>query len=377
MFENIYTTKMSDGKKALQRRFTRIRHRTSRASRIAAAAASAALIFGTVCTASAVSAMNSGLEHWVSDEIYMDGAMRFSINIGDTDVPDWISGIDDGDGVIDVNVIDCTWRNVKGNLSGITAAVFNGGKASLMMQANVGFGDDNNKNIYTKAFGGSLGAEKNPFGLSADDGRHAYFEFALDNDLNISGVKLKFFTEEPHGFNGSADMSGAFVIDDPDMTSGFERMCGDSMRGIGGSAFTGYELNNYIKRHADGIEIAVAAANEESITVSADISLDAAANVQCSVFNSDGVKLSCFYGYECTDGTYTNKYDNGYSDISSDGKAITLYAPLKRYESFNSDFPSAEQTECRFIAGETYRVETVVYDSEQNIIYRQMDYVTV
>ena len=65
MLENIYTTKMSANKKQLQNRFTKIRSRSGRISRLMAIFMSIAILITITCATIVMAAVGSdGLEYW-------------------------------------------------------------------------------------------------------------------------------------------------------------------------------------------------------------------------------------------------------------------------------------------------------------------------
>ena len=91
MLEHLHTTKMSANKKTLQNRFTKIRRKSGRISKITAAVMSCAVAVTMLGVTIVMAAVGSdGLEHWDKTEIYYMDGMQFTINVKKKYVPDWL-----------------------------------------------------------------------------------------------------------------------------------------------------------------------------------------------------------------------------------------------------------------------------------------------
>lgn len=136
MFEKFYTTKMSGNKKALQKRFTKIRSKSSRTSKFVAAVMSVALIAAAVVATVAVAASeNDGLEHQEKNETYFISGIKSNIQVDLNRMPDWIKDISsDGSINIEVNYIETKQTKslgyYNGNINRSITAKFSGDKGS-------------------------------------------------------------------------------------------------------------------------------------------------------------------------------------------------------------------------------------------------------
>ena len=78
MFENLYTTKMSANKKILQNRFTKIRSKSGRLSKMMALVMSVVIAATFACATAVMAAVGSdGLEYWDKNEIYFDAYKKW------------------------------------------------------------------------------------------------------------------------------------------------------------------------------------------------------------------------------------------------------------------------------------------------------------
>ena len=112
MLENLYTTKMSANKKTLQNRFTKIRRKSGRISKIMAAVMSCAVAITMLGATIVMAAVGSdGLEHWDKNEVYFLSGMTFSINIADNPVPDWVRELAGEKGIINVSLSKYAFRD--------------------------------------------------------------------------------------------------------------------------------------------------------------------------------------------------------------------------------------------------------------------------
>ena len=83
---------MSANKKTLQNRFTKIRSKSGRISKIMAAVMSCAIAVTMLGGAVVMAAVGSdGLEHWDKNEIYFLGSMSFTANTSGKNVPYWVN----------------------------------------------------------------------------------------------------------------------------------------------------------------------------------------------------------------------------------------------------------------------------------------------
>lgn len=130
MLENLYTTKMSANKKTLQNRFTKIRSKSGRISKIMAAVMSCAIAVTMLGATIVMAAVGSdGLEHWDKNEIYILGSMSFTANTLEQNIPDWVNeDVVGDDGNIPVTIRNHQMRSkTRGYVSVYTIAELSGG----------------------------------------------------------------------------------------------------------------------------------------------------------------------------------------------------------------------------------------------------------
>ena len=129
MLENLYTTKMSANKKTLQNRFTKIRRKSGRISKIMAAVMSCAVAVAMLGGAVVMAAVGSdGLEHWDKNEIYFLGSMSFTANTSGKNVPYWVNeDVVGNDGNISVTIRNFQMRRrIAGYVSLFTTVELSG-----------------------------------------------------------------------------------------------------------------------------------------------------------------------------------------------------------------------------------------------------------
>ena len=137
MLENLYTTKMSANKKTLQNRFTKIRRKSGRISKIMAAVMSCAVAVTMLGGAVVMAAVGSdGLEHWDKNEIYYKDGVKFSVNVSGKNVPTWVyEDVAGEDGKIDVTVNRYQTRDLKGNVNNDHLVELSGEKGQIKLSA--------------------------------------------------------------------------------------------------------------------------------------------------------------------------------------------------------------------------------------------------
>lgn len=224
MLENLYTTKMSANKKTLQNRFTKIRSKSGRISKIMAAVMSIAIAVTMLGATIVMAAVGSdGLEHWDKNEIYFLGSMNFTANTSGKNVPYWVNeDVTGKDGNISVTIRNYQMRRkTRGYVSVYTIAELSGGNGTTKLFSINGAGinraaayDGNGTLIsggatssfsypYVSSYrfieaaesGGLLEYAK-PFVengmLDRESGKRKCFrvEFGIDDKKNICGIRL-------------------------------------------------------------------------------------------------------------------------------------------------------------------------------------------
>ncbi len=384
MFENLYTTKMSANKKILQNRFTKIRRKSGRISKIMAAVMSCAVAVTMLGATIVMAAVGSdGLEHWNKNEIYFLGSMNFTANTSGKNVPYWVNeDVTGKDGNISVTITNYQMRRkVSGYVSLYTIAELSGAKGKTKLisinghNINRAAAYDSSGNLinggvtsslnypYASSYrlieaaetGGLLEYAK-PFVengmLDRESGKRKCVgvEFGIDEQKNIRAVRLKLcLTNEdnPYDIQRNDDFDAIDASTDSlniietigDKAEDFFN-CGNSMY------FTDFE-RDYKNIENSAVKISVEKAVPEEIIIDTDINLENVGSVEIRVLNKENNSVAAQGGTMTTSRhTITKKY-----------------TPDDEKPTFNP--------------GEKYRVCVGVIDKNNNLIYRWQEYVTI
>lgn len=384
MLENLYTTKMSANKKTLQNRFTKIRRKSGRISKIMAAVMScvvAVTMLGATIVMAAVG--SDGLEHWGKNEIYFLGSMSFTANTSGKNVPDWVNeDVVGKDGNISVTIRNYQMRRkVSGYVSLYTIAELSGakGKTNLISinghNINRAAAYDSSGNLisggvtsslnypYASSYrlieaaetGGLLEYAK-PFVengmLDSESGKRkcVRVEFGIDDEKNIRAVCLKLcLTDEDNPY----DIQRNDNFDAIDASADSLNIIGT----IGDKAedffncgwcmyFTDFE-RDYKNIENSDVKISVEKAAPEEIIIDTDINLENAEYVNVTILDNKN-------------NTVTNQ---------DEPAALNKHTIIKQYKMFDGN--------TTFNTNEKYRICIVVFDKDRNLIYRWQEYVTI
>ena len=369
MLENLYTTKMSANKKTLQNRFTKIRRKSGRISKIMAAVGS------------------DGLEHFTKNEIYYKDGVKFSVNVSGKNVPAWVyEDIAGENGKIDVTVNRYQCRAVNGIVSNDHLIELSGEKGQIKLASQ----------SWTMAYTQSRAVDspdylrKYPYYSEID-----FIEFNntgyAPESMAITALTKKNESkyrriEVYFAFDDNQKLQNAFVnLGIADKNDNPENMSFDGLQANSGLSYTGNFLEDYTKavwtkgdtnnyyftmyednyqnKEADCISFGIKEATEESIIVSSDITLPQAEHVLIYVYNKNnrGVALNTDENTETPQFVLTPMKKLIY-DISSGQQELES----------EEDIP-----ENQFVSGEKYRVCIAVTDKNHSVIYRWQEYVTI
>lgn len=380
MFENLYTTKMSANKKALQSRFSKIRSKSGRFSKMMALVMSIAIAVTMLCATVVMAAVGSdGLEYWDKNEIYFLGSMDFDVYAAGENIPSWVTeDVASRNESISVSIKNYQMREaVTGNVALHTVLELSGSKGITKLYSVTGGRingaaqtDDSGNYIKggaTSSFhypyvskyrfvettsDSGLAEYTKPFieqgVLDADTGKRkcVCVEFGIDDKMNIRGIRMTLcLTDESNSLDPSNDEFDAL---DASL---------ESLQTVGGSAeeflnstwtiyFTEFE-KNYKNIENDAVNIYIEAASPEEIVLNTDVDLENAKYIDISVMDENGDTVSA--GRE----DFSDKY--------------TLVKGL------NSDGILSNA----FERGKSYRICVGVLDESRNLIYRWQDYVTI
>lgn len=390
MLENLYTTKMSANKKILQNRFTKIRSKSGRISKIMALVMSCAVAVTMLGATIVMAAVGSdGLEHWDKNEIYYKDGVKFSVNVLGKNVPAWVyEDVAGEDGKINVTVNRYQCRDTKGIVSNDQIIELSGEKGQIKLASQswsmaymhsdtVDIPDYLRKYPYYSEI---CFIEFNNPGYTPET--MAKTALTKKNESKYRRIGVYF------AFDGNKKMQTAFVLlgiadknDNPENMN-FDGLHADnglsymgnfledytkdvwSMMDTNNYYFTMYE-DNYQNKKADGINFSIKNATEESIIVSSDITLPLAERISIYVYNKDRRSVANIND--------VNKNTDLPQFVLTPTKRRTYSLSSGQQELISEeDIP-----ENQFVSGEKYRVCCVVSDKDRNVIYRWQKYVTV
>lgn len=380
MFENLYTTKMSANKKTLQNRFTKIRSKSGRLSKMMALVMSVVIAATFACATVVMAAVGSdGLEYWDKNEIYFLRSMSFETNILGKNVPDWVhEDVAGNDGNITVTLTHYQMRHaVTGNVALHTIIDLTGTNGTTKLYSVTG-GNINSAALWDSdgnlIQGGAVSSFDYPYtssyrfveatkqsGLSdyaepfiekgildLDTGKRkcVHVEFGIDEEMNIQGIRLNLCLADE---NNSLDQSND-TFDSIDAPLG-------SLNIIGGDAekflntswlmyFTEFE-DNYKNIENNDVNINVEKAGTSEIIINTNVALERAKYIDIVVLNKNGDVIS--------------RSREDFSD-----KYILIPDMNFNIEKSNT-----------FNVGEKYRICIGVLDDSRNLIYRWQEYVTI
>ena len=373
MFKIFYTTQMSSNARQLQTRFTKMHSKSGRFSKLMATVMAVAIIM-IMATATVVMAAvgADGLEHWTSDEIYFRDGMTFSINVSGKHVPAWVyedvAG-EDGNIIIGVKeyqirkagtgyVVDHTLIELTGT-RGTTRLASDGHSTTNLFGGEFNFPYEHRGTITapdTTEIGG-YAEYMSPFvraGLvDADSGKLKYVKITagVDKDRKIEkllSVSLCVGQEkaplEVSYWENFDDI--AIIQDSVSYTGDFETEYFKNKPW--NEVFTMYE-DNYQNRRVEGINVEVVHAGEDNVAVGVDTTLPQAVTVNAYMWDKDGNMFARKRGGQ--PGTVILETDEALNELHG----------------LNS----------KPVKGETYRICVGIKDSENRLIYRWQEYVTI
>ena len=394
MLENIYTTKMSSNKKTLQNRFTKIRSKSGRLSKMMALVMSAAIAAAMLCATVVMAAVGpDGLEHFYRNEIYFRDGVQFSVNVAGKNVPDWVSeDIAGADGNINITVTRYQTRDLYGqvnndhliSLTGTNGTVKLAASAWSMLAETANndlYHDEINPEIRKYKYDsymnfiefnniGYTGHENSPIASLADkkESKFRFIEvyFAFDENKKLQKAYVSLLNADKNDnatderfdivqANGSLSYIGSFETDYViDVT--------DENR-YHNYYFTMYE-DNYQNKTADGVDIGVLSSGVDEIIVKTDVNLPDADKIVIEVYNEEGK------GVAGNSRPYT--FEKQYTLTPE--KEYRVFVVSETGESQETEFDVPEN---HFAAGEKYRVCVVVMDKDYAVLYRWQEYVTI
>ena len=364
MLENLYTTKMSANKKILQNRFTKIRSKSGRISKIMAAVMSCAIAVTMLGATIVMAAVGSdGLEHFTKNEIYYKNGVKFSVNVSGKNVPAWVyEDVAGEDGKIDVTVNRYQTRDLKGVVSNDQIIELSGDKGQIKLASQ----------SYSMAY-------KQSRGVNAPDYLYNYpyyyseIDFIEFNNIGYTPESMAITAltdkKEPKyrriavyfAFNDNKQMQTAFIsFGIADKNDNPENMSFDGLQPENGLSYIG----NYQNKKADGIDFNIGKAATEGIVLNSSVTLPQAEHIVIYVYDKNNRNVAIVI--EKDKNTQTEQF------VLTPKKMLIYDLSFEQELKYEEDIP-----ENQFVSGEKYRVCCVVLDKDRNVIYRWQEYVTV
>lgn len=388
MLENLYTTKMSANKKTLQNRFTKIRSKSGRISKIMAAVMSCAVAVAMLGGAVVMAAVGSdGLEHWNKNEIYYKDGVKFSVNVSGKNVPAWVyEDVAGEDGKINVTVNRYQTRDLKGNVNNDHLVELLGEKGKIKLASQ-----------------SSSMAYKHYDGAVIPDYLRQYPCYSEINFTEFNNVgyapESKVITaltdkkeskyrriEVYFAFNDKKEMQTVFLnLGIADKNDNPENMSFDGLQPVDGLTYIGNFLEDYINdvwnddtanyyftmyednyqnKKADGIDFNIGKAAAEGIVLNSSVTFPQAEHIVIYVYDKNNRNVSIVI--EKDKNTQTEQF------VLTPKKMLIYDLSFEQELKYEEDIP-----ENQFVSGEKYRVCCVVLDKDRNVIYRWHEYVTI
>ena len=388
MLENLYTTKMSANKKILQNRFTKIRRKSGRISKIMAAVMSCAIAVTMLGATIVIAAVGSdGLEHFTKNEIYYKDGVKFSVNVLGKNVPAWVyEDVAGDDGKIDVTVNRYQTRDLKGIVNDDHLIELSGKKGKIKLASNawttayirsngayvpdylckypyyseIDFIEYNNTGYTPETMAITVLTDKKETKYRRIE---AYFAFDDNKKLQTAfvnfGIADKNDNRENMSFDGlQTDNVLSYIGNFPeDYTKAVWNQ--DSLNYY----FTMYE-NNYQNKKADGIDFNIGKAAAEGIVLNSSVTLPQAEHIVIYVYDKNNRNVAVVI--EKDKNTQTEQF------VLTPKKMLIYDLSFEQELKYEEDIP-----ENQFVSGEKYCVCCVVLDKDRNVIYRWQEYVTI
>ncbi len=387
MFERLYTTKMSADKKSLQKRFSKIRSKSGKISRLMAIFMSIAVLITITCATIVMAAVGSdGMEYWDKNEVFFLDGIKTTISLEGRSVPEWIY-----EDVTDTKSVDVTmrryeYRQADGWLIPMNLIEFSGNKGKVVLASNSVSKSapsqqdiDTNKHnsaeyLYLKADKKTLSysfIEYYQQGLSqqralfenfispkSDKFRGAKVSIIIDDNWEIDNILIHPVVNDEYDNPLSESDKYDFIelpFEDFTEIGSFEKNTKESYIKLWDYTFSHYE-KDYKNRNVDGIKINIDNASTEKITM----------NIACDYKNITRCEIEVF-----------NQYTNFVSLTRSTKDLFGKIDISPRKEKTSNFIYERENNEAQFNSGETYRVTVRLCDDTNRIVYRWQEYITI
>jgi len=319
MLENLYTTKMSGGKKVLQNRFAKIRSKNGKSAKMMSLVMTfvLALALGTATVVMAAAGAD-GLEHWDKNEVYFRDEIDFCVNLHNQDVPQWLKeNISGKNEIVNFKIKNYEVRYTDGmvNYGGFAEVSGKLGTYIFPTQLGIGLPEGIGSSLYSESDLKKLFDNTNAAyftGLSFTKGNGSGYimasrlvanEYSSANNIEIGAGEdfevLFGFSEDNRlisiGFVSQHNVNGFYYIP-ADMTSvktirNIESKLNDEwLLAPAGGAFTSFE-KNYTNRYTDKIRISLKSATKYGFVLNAETKPAGNYRINANVYRGGGSKI--------------------------------------------------------------------------------------
>lgn len=388
MFKKYYTTQMSSNYRQLQTRFVKMRSKSGRLSKIIAAVMTVAIVVTMACATIVMAAVGSdGLEYWDKNELYFIDGITGTVSIEGQNVPAWVYEDVSDNGTVELTMKRYELRETGSWLTPVNLLEINGNKGSVVLASDsVSRGRISQHDIETNNFdvmyqaarpgiqtiayrftehsldGGKYRGDYLNELLGPLSGKHrgTIINLFISDDWQIEDVIIQLIQcDEDDNQSAYLDSYISVPFENFSETGSFEANSKEAYIKLWDYFFSTYE-KDYTNLDVEGVDVAVTEASEEKISVDINCSLPYARRFDVNVYNESGNLV------------YASSDSPGYGSVSFDTKPDPAPAP----DIYNEEWEQ-ENRAGKFIAGSTYRVTAAIINSENNVIYRWQEYVTV
>jgi beta-lactamase regulating signal transducer with metallopeptidase domain len=382
------TSAMSGGKKMIKRRFEMI----SKAQRLTnlratvSAILAVALLSATLFAGHALAAKGKeGLESWKHNEIYSRDGIQFSVQVSRNNVPSWVfEDVAGKDGRIAVTLKRVQIRDVTGQVDEHAILELKGtrGTTRLSNDNAEGFNAFHDsplqkalklpqtaKRAYTSGYRfsefnneGYVGYRHSPIAalVTENSAKHKSVgvSFIFGEDETLSGAAVQFLVaNEFDNVDSSLLQKAAFVqaaAESISFIGHFEQDYVAWAKVLEAPAYFTFFEKHFVNEKVPGMEIAVASATTEGITIKTSLSHPKAFSYAIYVYNRNERLISSW-------------------ESKTNAARTVVMKPTQIHSLSEGEW--IDVTTNDLIGGEVYRVDTVVFDRAHNVIYRQREHV--
>lgn len=335
MFKIFYTTQMSSSARQLQARFTKMRSKSGRMSKIIALIMAVAIIM-VMATATVVMAAvgTDGLEYWQNDEFYYLAGVSGKVNTDINNAPDWVKKIS-SDGELDILVKRVDERAASyGRVTHRRRVELNGDKGNIefVQKSTCGYYGENEEYML-------LVFDRSESGEIDTDGMYVKF-FENYYNQKYGGMDFEFFFDE-------LKLDGFIRVTDAKQIGDFASADGIFNNEIQINYYTAYE-QSFRNRKVDGVNLSVVSAHSDAVTVKIDVNKPQMEKIQILVCEPYIIPMT----------GSTKSYN--LSEVNGTQMRIENLFPPNVYEK-----------------GKVYTVNYVLMDNDERVLYRQQDYISI